>query len=223
MGRQKSGKTNFRDMTNGIVAGVDLGDSTSMTTVISPIGDVTDKFQFSMDESGYSLFQSRVPACAKIAFEATTMSCPFSRTLKTPGYSDVTVAHPKQLLWITKSKKKNDRVDSPKIAKLHQAGMIPESHLLDRDEQIARDLLIQRVNLGLEINRIKSKILSYLKREGVNESLPKTSDNFSLARRRAILLMKFDDDRDLVLRTMMDRLEFFDKQSFVADRTVFIK
>ncbi len=180
MDNKKSRKTNFRSMTNSIVAGVDLGDSTSLATVISPIGDVTDIFPFGMDENGYLLFQSRVSSYARIAFEATTMAYPFSRKLRSLRYSDITVAHPKELVWITKSKKKNDRADSLKIAKLHQAGMIPESHLLDRDEQIARDLLIQRVNLGLEINRIKSKILSYLKREGVNESLPKTSDNFSL-------------------------------------------
>jgi hypothetical protein len=64
------------------------------------------------------------------------------------GYNDVTVAHPKTLAWILRSKKKNDKADSLKIARLHMAGMLPESHLLDRDQQIARDLLVQRVKLG---------------------------------------------------------------------------
>jgi len=33
------------------------------------------------------------------------------------------------------------------------AGMLPESHLLTKEEQISRDLMIQRVKLGVEINR----------------------------------------------------------------------
>ena len=147
----KKRKTNFRAMTNSTVAGIDLGDSASLATIISPVGDVADRFEFDMNDSGYLLFQSRVPQEARIAFEATTMAYPFSRKLVELGYADITVAHPKDLMWIAKSKKKNDRVDSFKIAKLHQAGMLPESHLLDRQVQIARDLLIQRVNLGLEV------------------------------------------------------------------------
>ena len=34
---------------------------------------------------------------------------------------------------------------SLKIAKLHLAGLLPESHLLTQEERIERDLLIQRV------------------------------------------------------------------------------
>jgi transposase len=103
-------------------------------------------------------------------------------------------------------------VDSLKIAKLHMAGMLPESHLLDRDEQIARDLLVQRVKLGVEIGRLKSSVIGYLKREGVYDSLPKTKDNFSVRRRRAIRMLRFDDKRDLVLKTMMDRMKFLETQ-----------
>jgi hypothetical protein len=54
------------------------------------------------------------------------------------GYTDITVAHPTELAWIVRSKKKNDRADSLKIAKLHLAGLLPESHLLSREEQIER-------------------------------------------------------------------------------------
>lgn len=99
-----------------------------------------------------------------------------------------------------------------KIAKLHMAGMLPESHLLDRDEQIVRDLLVQRVKLGVEIGRLKNSVIGYLKREGVYDSLPKTGDNFSIKRRKAIRSLKFNDERDLVLGTMMDGLEFLERQ-----------
>ena len=204
--RVKVGKMNM------MVAGIDLGDRESLATVLSPIGDVADRFSFPMNEEGYSLFASRVPKDARIAFESTIMAYPISRALRGHGYSDITVAHPKTLAWIVRSKKKNDRVDSLKIAKLHMVGMLPESHLLDRDRQVVRDLLVQRVKLGVEIGRLKNSVIGYLKREGVYDSLPKTGDNFSVKRRRAIRSLRFHDERDLVLGTMMDRLQFLEKQ-----------
>ena len=59
---------------------------------------------------------------------------------------------------------------------------------------------------------MKSRIISYLKREGVFNYLPKSKDNFSARRRTAIASLKFNDDRDLVLKTMIDRLEFMETQ-----------
>lgn len=126
-----------KGMINMMVAGIDLGDRESLATVLSPTGEVVDRFSFAMNDEGYALFASRVPRDVRIAFEATVMAYPVSRALRGYGYNDITVAHPKELVWIVKSKKKSDRVDSLKIAKLHMVGMLPESHLLDRDEQIA--------------------------------------------------------------------------------------
>ena len=163
---------------NSLIAGIDLGDSSSLATILTQTGDVADRFSFQMDDQGYSLFANRVPRDARLAFEATSMAYPFFRMLKGRGYNDVTVAHPTELAWIVRSKKKNDRADSLKIAKLHLAGLLPESHLLPQTEQIERDLLIQRVKLGSEIGRMKSRIISYLKREGVYNYLPKSKDNF---------------------------------------------
>jgi transposase len=122
------------------------------------------------------------------------------------------VAHPKELSWITKSKKKNDRVDSIKLAKLHLVGMIPESHLLDEEGRIFRDLLIQRVKLGRSISSMKNSIIGYLKREGIFDNLPESNDNFSVKRRKAMKEIRFNNQKDLVLTTMLDRLEFFEKQ-----------
>jgi transposase len=199
-------------MINTIVAGIDLGDRESLATMLSSNGDVVDRFSFATNDEGYAVFASRVPKDARIAFEATVMAYPVSRALKEYGYRDITVAHPKELTWIVRSKKKNDQVDSLKIAKLHMVGMLPESHLLPREEQIARDLLIQRVKLGVEIAKLKNSIISYLKREGVYEKLPKSTDNFSFARRQAIHSLSFNDNRDLVMETMMERLEFLERQ-----------
>ena len=114
-----------------IGAAIDLGDSKSVTTVLSPGGDVADSFSFTMNDEGYSSFAQRVPTNARVAFEATGMAYSVFRALKRLGYEDITVAHPKDLVWIVKSKKKNDRVDSLKIAKLHMAGILSGSVLLN--------------------------------------------------------------------------------------------
>ncbi len=196
------------------VVGVDLGDSNSVATMLSPMNGsiVQEMFSFSMDDAGYPVFSGRIPKDARIAFEATAMAYPFSRRLREMGYSDITVAHAKELAWIVRSKKKNDKADSLKIARLHMGGMLPESHLLDREEQVKRDLLIQRVQLGVEIGNVKRRIISYLKREDVYNSLPKTEDNFSMMRRRAIESLRFEDDRDLVIKAMMKKLAFFEME-----------
>lgn len=197
---------------NTMVAALDLSDTEGVTTVLSPYGDVTDSFTIRLDDHGFAQFAGRVPRDAKVAFEATGMAYPVHRALASYGY-DVTVVHPKELAWIVKSKKKNDKADSLKIAKLHMSGMmLPESHLLDPEEQVKRDLLVQRVKIGNEIGRLKNSIIAYLKREGIYHRLPPSTDNFSEKRRKAIAALRFNDDRDLVLRTMTDRLDFLEKQ-----------
>jgi transposase len=123
-------KTDKDDMTTAtIAASLDLGNSESFATILSATGDVVERFLMPMDDDAYVLFSSKVPKDARIAFEATTMAYPVTRMLNALGYKDITVAHPKELAWIVKSKKKNDRIDSLKIARLHMAHMLPESHL----------------------------------------------------------------------------------------------
>jgi len=62
---------------NSLVAGIDLGDTESPTTVLSPIEDVTDQFTFPMTEEGYAYFANRVPNEARIAFASTIMASSF--------------------------------------------------------------------------------------------------------------------------------------------------
>ncbi len=46
-----------------------------------------------------------------------------------------------------------------------RSSTLPKAHLLTREEQLTRDLLIQRVRLGQDVTKLKLRILSYLKRE----------------------------------------------------------
>jgi hypothetical protein len=95
--------------------------------------------------------------------------------------------------------------------------MIPESHLLSEDDRIFRDLLIQRVKLGRSIATTKNDIIGYMKREGLFDSLSKTNDDFSRKRRDAMNAIRFGNQKDLVLRSMLERLSFYEQQAFTLD------
>lgn len=192
--------------------GIDLGEERSETTYLSAGGDVIDQFSFPMNPEGYAEFARRIPVGTKIAFEASGMAYAVSKTLQGMGYPDLTVAHPKEFAWIVKSKKKNDKVDSLKLAKLHLVNMLPESHLLCDEDRAFRDLLMQRVRLGQDISSQKNSTIGYLKREDKFSALPPSSDNFSVARREAMKAITFGDDKDIVLKGMFERLEFYEKQ-----------
>ncbi len=64
------------------------------------------------------------------------------------------------------------------------------------------------------IGNIKDEIfdISYLKREGLFDTIPESSDNLSDKRRKAMESITFNNDKDVVLRTMLNRLEFLEKQ-----------
>ena len=196
---------------NSPVAGIDIGERESFSTYTQPDGDLREQFSFSMNRDGYAKFAEKIPKETRIAFEASGSAYVVSNALKSMGYDDITVAHPKELSWIIKSKKKNDKVDSLKLAKLHLVGMLPESHLLEQEERIERDLLIQRVKLGRSISSTKNSIIGYLKREGLFDGLPETNDNFSVKKRKAMKEIEFGNQKDFVLRTMIERLELYKK------------
>ena len=98
--------------------------------------------------------------------------------------------------------------------------MLPESHLLSEEDRIFRDLLIQRVKLSSEISSLKNSIIGYLKREGLYSLLPESNDSFSEKRRTAIKNIRFNNQKDLVLKTMMERLEFLERQRDPLDMEI---
>ena len=79
-----------------------------VATYLLPDGTEKDQFSFTMNADGYKAFSEKIPKDVRIAFEASGSSYSVDRNLRNLGYSDITVAHPKELSWIIKSKKKND-------------------------------------------------------------------------------------------------------------------
>ena len=123
MRKAKKAKRDARDM---VSVGIDLGEAASHATIFA--NEKAETFEFPMDDGGYATLREKVPLDARIVFESSGTAYPFYRQLRELGFSDITVAHPKELAWIVKSKKKNDRVDSQKLAKLHSVGV--EGHAI---------------------------------------------------------------------------------------------
>jgi hypothetical protein len=78
----------------------------------------------------------------RIAFEASGSAHFVDGNLSSLGYSDIPVARPKNLPRTIKSEKKNDNVDSGKLATLHLMEMIQKSRHLDENFRILHDILI---------------------------------------------------------------------------------
>ena len=98
--------------------------------------------------------------------------------------------------------------------------MLPASHLLSEENRIFRNLIIQRAKLGQEIVKVKSSIISYLKREGLLGSLPERSENLSEKRRKAMESIRFNNDEGVVLKTMLDRLKFLEDQIHPSEERI---
>ena len=95
------------DRMNSFVVGIDLGEKESSVAYMAPDGDIREEFKFFMNSEGYAEFRKKIPLETRIAFEASGSAYAVSKALTDLGYADITVAHPKELSWITKSKKKH--------------------------------------------------------------------------------------------------------------------
>jgi transposase len=79
----------------------------------------------------------------------------------------VVVAHPGQLRLIFRSKRKNDRVDAAKLAKLLYLGEVPQAYVPNQDVQTWRELIEYRRRIVDRQTTCKNAIRSLLRSHGV--------------------------------------------------------
>lgn len=88
------GRKSITGNVSGSAVGIDIGEPSSAVTYLSPNGEILDNFSFDMDDTGYDEFRNRIPANARIAFEATGLAHVVMKRLRSFGYADITIAHP---------------------------------------------------------------------------------------------------------------------------------
>jgi transposase len=79
----------------------------------------------------------------------------------------VAVAHPAKLRLIYKSKRKNDRVDAQKLAKLLLLDMVPSVHVPHVDVRAWRSLIILRQRVMSQVVRAKNQIRAVLRENDI--------------------------------------------------------
>ena len=109
---------------------------------------------------------AQVPAPFSVCYEA---SCGYGHLYErlSPLARHVAVAHPGQLRLIYKSKRKNDRVDAAKLAKLLYLDLVPRVHVPRADVRAWRALITYRHKLVSKRVGVKNQIRALLRGLGV--------------------------------------------------------
>lgn len=135
----KKGSTSF--------AGLDVGDRKSVVFVTDASGKKGVEAKVKTTREGIrSFFEDKAPMV--VALETGTHSPWISRLLTELGH-DAVVANARQLPLIYKSRRKNDRLDAERLAKLVRVDRTLLSEVSHRTEQEQRDLLVVKARASL--------------------------------------------------------------------------
>ena len=111
-------------------------------------------------------FLDRLPGTFQVCFEASTgYGMYFEMLSKTADY--VAVAHPGLLRLIFRSKKKHDRGDALKLAKLLYVGEVPTVHVPSADVRAWRELIAFRRKVVEKRTRAKNAMRCLLRSLGI--------------------------------------------------------
>ena len=141
---RRSGKNIFRGQ---LTIGLDLGDRFSAYTILSEAGEIVLEHKLATTPEAMKLVFGSMPRC-RMAMETGTHSPWVSRLLAELGH-EVIVGHAQKVRLITKSLRKDDRLDARTLARL--ARIDPEllSPVKHRSTQAQLHLAEIRARAGL--------------------------------------------------------------------------
>jgi len=114
----KTDKNRIRGMAakQRLTIGIDLGDRTSRYCILDETGAIVSENSLPTTKGGFDSLFGKMPS-SRVAMEVGTHSPWASRQLAALGH-EVVVANAHEVKLITKSARKNDRVDARKLARL---------------------------------------------------------------------------------------------------------
>src|SRR5580692_8475170 len=136
-----------------LTVGIDLGDQCSRYCILEEGGNVVSEDQVPTTKAGLDSLFAKMPA-SRIALEVGTHSPWVSRHLAAMGH-EVIVANARQVQLISKSVRKNDRVDARQLARLARADPKLLSPIQHRGEEAQLDLAVIRARAELMEARTK--------------------------------------------------------------------
>jgi transposase len=131
---------------SGETVGIDVGDRVSQFCRLDAAGEIAEQGRLHTTAASMEKHFAKLPA-AVIALEAGTQSGWIARLLRHFGHQ-VIVANPRDLAAITSSKKKSDRNDAEKLARLARADLKLLNPTYVRSLESARDAIPLRARDG---------------------------------------------------------------------------
>jgi len=146
--------------------GLDVHQRRSSLCILDGNGKTVKQLEVRGDWSKLLERVAEVPRPFSVCYEA---SCGYGYLYErlSPMAQHVSVAHPGQLRLIYNSKKKNDRVDASKLAKLLYVDMVPQVHVPSADVRAWRGLIVYRHRLMDRRVGMKNRIRALLRGLGI--------------------------------------------------------
>jgi transposase len=143
--RPKASKTATR--ATNVIVGMDLGDKTSRYCMLDENGEVWREDSVGTAKKAMTQVFATMKPC-RVAIEVGTHSPWVSRLLKSFGH-EVIVANARQVQLISKSSRKNDRMDAQMLARLVRVDPRLLRPIQHRSEQAQEHLRVIRVRAAL--------------------------------------------------------------------------
>jgi transposase len=149
-----------------LYVGLDVHSRQSSLCILNSAGGTVNEIQLKGPQSGVVDRLRQLDEPFSICYEA---SCGYGHLYEAlrPLAHHVAVAHPAKLRLIYKSKRKNDRVDAQKLAKLLLLDMVPQVHVPHVDVRAWRSLIILRQRVMAQMVRAKNQIRAVLRENDI--------------------------------------------------------
>jgi transposase len=149
-----------------LYVGLDVHSRQSSLCILNSAGGTVNQIQLKGPRSAVVDRLRKLDQPFSICYEA---SCGYGHLYEAlrPLAAHVAVAHPAKLRLIYKSKRKNDRVDAQKLAKLLLLDMVPSVHVPHVDVRAWRSLIILRQRVMAQVVRAKNQIRAVLRENDI--------------------------------------------------------
>src|SRR5215472_6738026 len=185
-------RTSGRNILEGrLTIGLDLGDRSSAYCVLNEAGEIVLEHKLATTPEAMEQVFGSMPRC-RIAMETGTHSPWVSRVLTALGY-EVIVGHAQKVRLITKSRRKDDRLDARTLARLVRIDPELLSPVKHRSAQAQLHLTEIRARAGLVsartalVNAARGLVKSYgerLRKCGTQQFGRETTSGLSAVKRR---------------------------------------
>jgi transposase len=149
-----------------LYVGLDVHSRQSSLCILNSAGGTVNQIQLKGPRSAVVDRLRQLDQPFSVCYEA---SCGYGHLYEAlrPLAHHVAVAHPAKLRLIWRDKRKNDRIDAQKLAKLLLLDMVPPVHVPHVDVRAWRSLIVLRQRVMSQVVRAKNQIRAVLRENDI--------------------------------------------------------